>query len=94
MPRGHPRHTITETGAIADAFAAVRAVGEEPDPKRLVVLGAEKLVEEHRRRADDDRRRAALRERLIHRTTRPDGVDTGAALWAHEEAWRRGLPDD
>jgi hypothetical protein len=93
MPTKLPRHTITETGPVAEAFARVRAVGEEPDVRRLVVLGAQKLIEEHHLRETDGQRRAALQERLIARTTRPGGVDTDAAIWAHEQSWTRHLDE-
>lgn len=46
MPTKHPRHAITETGAVADALAALRAVA---GPKgftlaELVVLGAQRRI--------------------------------------------------
>lgn len=93
MPTKLRRYSITETGEVASALEHVRATGETPDLKRLVVLGAERLVEEHRRRQEDEGRRAALRERLLTRSVTAPGVDTEAAVWVHEQAWQRNLLD-
>lgn len=94
MPTKLRRHTITETNEVAEALSRVRAVGETLDLKRLVVLGAERLVEEHQSRVDDEDRRAALRHRLLARTLTTPGVDIEIAKWAHEQAWQRDLLDD
>lgn len=92
MPTQRPRHTITETGDVAVAFQRVRALGVTPDPKQLVVLGAERLVEDAQREHDEDDRRRCLREELL-RSTLDGSVNTEAALAAHERGWTH-LGDD
>jgi hypothetical protein len=94
MPTKLRRHTITETYEVARALSQVRAVGETLDLKRLVILGAERLVEEHHSQEADEGRRAALRQRLLTRTLTAPGVDAEATQWAHEQAWQRNLLDD
>jgi hypothetical protein len=94
VPTKLRRHTITETDEVAKALLQVRAVGETLDLKRLVVLGAERLVEEHKDLEADEDHRRALRMRLLKRTLTAPGVDAEAAQWAHEQAWQRNLLDD
>ncbi|MGI8750087.1 MAG: hypothetical protein ACR2J6_06005 [Thermoleophilaceae bacterium] len=86
MPTKRPRHTITETDDVAVAFQRVRAVGADPEPKHLVLLGAQKLVEDVERGHQEEARRAELRERLLARTV-GRAVNTEAALDAHERGW-------
>jgi hypothetical protein len=94
MPTKLRRHTITETDEVAEALSHVRAIGETFDLKQLVVLGAERLVEEHRDKQADEDSRTALRQRLLARGLTTPGVDVEAAQWAHEQAWQRNLLDD
>jgi hypothetical protein len=86
VPTKRPRHTITETDDVAIAFQRVRAVGADPEPKRLVLLGAQKLVEDVERQHQVEGGRAELRERLLARTL-GGAVNTEAALDAHERGW-------
>lgn len=85
---------VTEVGPVADAFEEIRRLGFDPDPKDLLVRGARQFAAEIRQGRTDEARRRELRERLIRRTTSPAGVDTAAAMWAHEQAWARNLPDE
>jgi hypothetical protein len=94
VPTKLRRHSITETDEVALALAHVRAVGEAVDLKQLVVLGAERLVEEKQEQQDDEAHRTALRKRLLARSLTAPGVDADAARWAHEQAWQRNLLDD
>lgn len=91
VPTKRPRHTITEVGPVEEALDRVRAVHPDVDLRKLIVLGADELVRqtesEHRLKAY----RAALRQRLVERTTAANGVDGGAAAYAREHGWARDL---
>lgn len=67
MPTKHRRHAITETGAVAEALAQLRAaVGPNGFTlSELVVLGAQRRIFEHALQdAARRRRRALLVERI------------------------------
>ncbi|MFM8828376.1 MAG: hypothetical protein ACKORG_02940 [Actinomycetota bacterium] len=57
MPTTKPRHAVTETGAVADALAELRAEdgGEDVSISELVVIGARALAAQKRaqRNAND-----------------------------------------
>ena len=92
MPTTRPRHTITETGRVAEALEALRReLGETKlDPAELLVLGArEKLRLTAERRADRERR-SELRRRFAERSGRGDGIDGEAALAARDRGWQHG----
>lgn len=88
MPTTKPRHTITETGQVADALHRARAVGIE-DIRELVILGAEAAVARATERRQQDDRRRQLRERLAARLERCGAVDREAAWEAREHGWAR-----
>lgn len=71
---------------MALAFERVRAIGVTPEAKELVVLGAEKLIDDVARDRREDDRRQRLRERLLARASE-GSIDTEAALAAHEQGW-------
>lgn len=79
VPTRYKRHSITETPPVAAALARVRAAtpGQRVDLGELVVLGAERKLQELRAGGD---RRDALIEDLAQRVLRGDpGVDPEAA---------------
>ena len=68
MPTTKPRHAVTETGAVAQALAELRAEpgGEDVPIAELVVIGARTLAAE--KRADREAShalRAMLAERVL-----------------------------
>ena len=68
MPTTKPRHAVTETGAVAQALAELRAEpgGEDVPISELVVIGARTLAAE--KRADREAShalRAMLAERVL-----------------------------
>lgn len=89
MPTTRPRHTITEVGAVADALSRVRATTGGVDLRELIVLGAEAKLEREEQRAQAVERSAALRERLIARSTRPGAADLEAAREVRRRGWAR-----
>jgi hypothetical protein len=91
MPTKRPRHTITEVGAVEEAFALLRAEVGDPDLRELVVLGAQRKLELEHERGRTAARRRGLRERLIARTTEPGAIDRAAATAARERGFSREL---
>ncbi len=93
VPTKRPRHTITEVGPVEEALDRVRAVQPDVDLRKLIVLGADEVV----RRAELERHykayQAALRARLVERTTAAGGVDGEAAAYVREHGWARD-PDE
>lgn len=85
MPTSKPRHTVTEVGEIAEAFARARRIRPEIGARELIVLGAEALVEHQREHERDSQVRLVLRQRLLERVTQPDGIDREALA---EARWR------
>lgn len=84
MPTKHPRHIVTETGVVAEAFARARRVDPDVHIRDLVLAGADAIVERGRQAEVDEERRAAAIERLIAMTTSGDGIDHEAAIYVHE----------
>ncbi len=80
MPTKHPRHIVTETGPVADALSRARRVRPDVHVRDLVLLGAERVVE------DEERRLAAI-ERLIARS---GDVDEAAGVHVHDVL---GMPE-
>lgn len=93
MPTKRPRHTITETGPVAEALERARSVAGSLDLKEIVVLGANAYADSELERQRSDERRAELRRRLLKRTLRPGAVDADAALEVREQGWVRE-PDE
>jgi hypothetical protein len=91
MPTKRPRHTITEVGAVEEAFALLRAEVGDPDLRELVVLGAQRKLELEHERERTAARRCELRERLIARTTEPGAIDRAAATAVRERGFSREL---
>lgn len=91
MPTKRRRHTITEVGGVEAALDRLRAQLGEPDLRELVVLGAERKLALEAERATDSQRRAALRERLIARSTGAAGVDLDAATEVRARGFSRDL---
>lgn len=90
VPTTKPRHTITETGQVAQALGRARAVGVD-DIRELVILGADAAVARAAERQGHDDRRRRLRERLSARLERSAAVDREAAREAREHGWAREL---
>ena len=88
MPTTKPRHTITETGHVAEALDRARAVGVD-DIRELVILGAEAAVARATEGRQHDDRRRRMRERLAARLERGGAVDREAAREAREHGWAR-----
>ncbi|MEI7521283.1 MAG: hypothetical protein ACOYL4_03625 [Miltoncostaeaceae bacterium] len=68
MPTTKPRHAVTETGAVAQALAELRAEpgGEDVPISELVVIGARTLAAEKRAdRQASHALRAMLAERVL-----------------------------
>ena len=78
---------------MEEAFTLLRAEVGEPDPRELVVLGAERKLELVREREQNAAHRQNLRERLIARTTKPGAIDSAAAAAVRELGWSRELDD-
>lgn len=93
MPTKRPRHTITEVGPVEEAFALLRAEVGEPDPRELIVLGAQRKLELEREHERSAAHRRELRERLIARTTEPGAIDRVAAAAVRERGFSRE-PDE
>lgn len=94
MPTKHPRHIVTETGPVADAFARARRVQPDVHVRDLVIAGADAIVARGRQAEVDEEVRAAAIERLIELTTKPGGIDHEAALWLEEHGSTPELLDD
>jgi hypothetical protein len=90
MPTKHPRHAITETGAVAEALEQLRAeVGPENFTlSELVVLGAQRKIFEHTIRAEAKRKRRALVAEKILTRTLPK-LDLAAAEEVRRRGWAR-----
>ena len=90
MPTTKPRHAVTETGAVADALAELRAEpgGADVSISELVVIGARTLAAEKRarRRATSDAL-AMLAERV--RAGGPALGDPDAAEEVRRTGWAR-----
>ncbi len=90
MPTTKPRHAVTETGAVAQALAELRAEpgGEDVPISELVVIGARTLAAE--KRADREAShalRAALAERVL--AGGPALGDPAAADEVRRTGWAR-----
>ena len=92
MPTTKPRHAVTETGAVADALAALRAEpgGADVPISDLVVIGARTLTAEMRaQRNTDAALLAALADRV--RAGGPSPVDVDAADEVRRAGWARSV---
>ena len=89
MPTKHPRHTITETGRVAEVLQLLRGQCKV-DLAELVILGGEEKL----RRIEDEReaaeRRAELRARLVERSRPGVGIDADAAFEVRDGGWVHG----
>lgn len=90
MPTTKPRHAVTETGAVAQALAELRAEpgGEDVPISELVVIGARTLAAE--KRADREAShalRAMLAERVL--AGGPGLGDPAAADEVRRTGWAR-----
>jgi hypothetical protein len=90
MPTKKPRHAVTETGAVAEALAELRAQpgGADVSISDLVVVGARAVAAEKRAQRDaDDAVLAALADRI--RAGGPSLVDPVAADEVRRSGWAR-----
>lgn len=90
MPTTKPRHAVTETGAVAEALAELRAEpgGAGVSISELVVIGARTLAAEKRaQRNADDVVLAQLAERI--RMGGPALGDPDAADEVRRTGWAR-----
>jgi hypothetical protein len=80
---------ITETDEVGAALDRVRAA----DPERkvnlpeLVLLGAERKVEQLETASSVEAHQLALRMRFLERTRTGEGIDWEAAVYVHEHGW-------
>ena len=93
VPTKRPRHTITEVGPVEEALDRVRAVQPDVDLRELIVLGADEVVRQAESERNHEASRAALRRRLVERTTAAGGVDGEAAAYVREHGWTRGVDE-
>ncbi|MBA2348753.1 MAG: hypothetical protein H0V81_10710 [Solirubrobacterales bacterium] len=84
MPTKHPRHIVTETGRIAEAFAKARRVKPDVHVRDLVLLGAEAIVEQAEQETVDEERRQRAIADLIALSQDPDAFDRDAAIHVHD----------
>ncbi len=90
MPTTKPRHAVTETGAVAQALAELRAEpgGEDVPISDLVVIGARTLAAEKRAdREAGQALRAMLAERVL--AGGPALGDPAAADEVRRTGWAR-----
>lgn len=88
MPTDKPRHTITETGEVAEVLESLRAAGEPTTSRQLahlIVRGGEARLCELEHTRADERRRRDLRERFLALT--PAEIDVTALEAVHEHGW-------
>lgn len=84
MPTKHPRHIITETGPVAEAFAKARRVKPDVHVRDLVLLGAQAIVEQAEQvTVDEERRQRAIAD-LIVLSQDPNAFDREAAIHVHD----------
>jgi len=89
MPTSRKRHSVTETDEVASALDRIRAADAtgQVNLAELVVLGAERKLQDLALRRDDERRRGELRERFLARTASGEGIDWDAMDEVHERGW-------
>jgi hypothetical protein len=89
VPTTRKRHMVTETDEVGAALARVRAA--DPNGKvnlaELVVLGAERKLEQLQTSPEIEAHQLALRERFLERSRTGEGIDWEAAIYAHEHGW-------
>lgn len=84
MPTKHPRHIVTETGPVAEAFARARRVKPDVHVRELVLLGAEAIVKRAEQQVVDDERRQQAIADLIALSQDPHAFDRDAAIYVHD----------
>lgn len=87
VPTSRKRHTITETTAVEQALAPLRARGVAVDFADLVARGAAAKLRELDAGAQGEQRREALREAFLERTRTGAGLDLDAAPAVREGGW-------
>lgn len=89
MPTSRKRHMVTETEPVQRALEPLRAIGQRVDMGELVILGAQRKLDEVRRSQRDAAERRKLREQFLDLTSRGDVFDLDAAAEVREHGWAR-----
>ena len=80
---------ITETDDIGAALDRVRSAdpGRKVNLSELVLLGAERKIEQLATSRAIDHEQRTLAMRFLERTRTGEGIDWEAAVYAHEHGW-------
>ena len=80
---------VTETDEVGAALDRVRRAAPDTSVNlgELLVLGADRKVQQLEQARRDDERRAELRERFLQRTRSGAGIDWDALAEVHESGW-------
>lgn len=91
MPTKRPRHTVTETDALADVLEQLRrhSRSNRLDLAELLRLGGEVKLREFQEEERAAAARTAARERFLERSRSAHGIDVDALAEARINGWSR-----